>query len=313
MLGCGSIGARHARNLVALGVEVVVSDPNAQRTDALAGDIDVDVAPDRDAAVADIAIVATPSMQHSADAIWCVQRGMHTFVEKPVAASRNGLELATAAAAASDRVTMVACNLRFSAGYRVLREQLPGIGRIVSVVADFGWYLPAWRPQSDYTASYSARREMGGGVILDAAIHELDYVTDIAGPVVGTSGMWTASGSLAITVDDAAGILLRHQSGCISQIHVDYLRRTYTRTCTVVGAEGTLVWDLAEGSVTVRHSVDEERTSVSNLDLDRNAMYVDEMRHFLAAVAAGRNEVNTIGQAAVTTGIALHVLHIGAG
>jgi len=313
VLGCGSIGARHARNLVGLGVEVVVSDPNAERVDALAGEVEVDVAPDREVAAADIAIVATPSIQHPADAVWCLQRGMHTFVEKPIAATRKGLELAVAAAASSDRVTMVACNLRFSAGYRALCEWLPGIGRVVSVVADFGWYLPAWRPQDDYTASYSASREMGGGVILDAAIHELDYVMDIAGPVVATAGMWTASGSLGIAVEDAAGIQLRHQSGCISQIHVDYLRRTYTRTCTVIGAEGTLVWDLAGGSVTARHSIDDEGNSASRLDLDRNVMYVDEMRHFLAAVAAGRNEVNTIGQAAATTGIALDVLDVGAG
>jgi len=313
VLGCGSIGARHTRNLVSLGVDVTVSDPRIERAEALAAEMDVAVAPATDGVEADIAIVATPSIQHPADARRCLERGMHTFVEKPIAATYEGLEVAVGAADSSSRVTMVGCNLRFSAGYRALRDLLPTLGRIVSVVADFGWYLPAWRPRDDYTASYSARRELGGGVILDAAIHELDYVIDLAGPVSSVAGMWTASGSLGIEVEDAADIQLRHRSGCISQIHADYLRRTYTRTCTLVGAEGTLVWDLARGSVTATYAVDSDGVGVSDLDLDRNTMYVDEMRHFLSAAAAGRNEVNTVGQAAATTALALRVLELGSG
>lgn len=311
MLGCGSIGARHARNLRSLGVDVAVHDINPARARALATEIGGEIVEDRDDAGADIAIVATPSIHHPEEAGWCLERGMHTFVEKPVAATRQGLEVAVAAAESSDRVTMVACNLRFSAGYRLLHAQLPRIGGIVSVVADFGWYLPAWRPQDDYTASYSSRRDLGGGVILDAAIHELDYVLAIAGPVTAVAGMWTASGSLGIEVEDAAGIQLRHRGGCISQIHVDYLRRTYTRSCTVVGADGTLVWNLAKGSVAATYATGERGVETSSLDLDRNVMYIEEMRHFVDAVAAGNNEVNTIPQAAATTAVALRVLDLG--
>jgi predicted dehydrogenase len=310
VLGCGSIGARHARNLISLDVEVTVSDPDVRRARALAGTVGATIA-ERDDASADIAIVATPTMRHPEDLEWCLGRGMHTFVEKPLAATRDGLARAVAAAAANDRVTMVACNLRFTEGYRALRSNLVRVGRVVSIVADFGWYLPAWRPRSDYKVGYGARRETGGGIVLDAGVHEIDYVLDLAGPVSDVAGLWTASGTLGIDVDDAAEMQLRHRNGCISQIHVDYLRRTYTRRCTLVGADGTLVWDFASGTVTVTCEPDDPPYQVCQLDPDRNTMYVEEMRHFLQCVATGQRNLNPADSAAATTEVALQVLEQG--
>jgi predicted dehydrogenase len=312
ILGCGSIGARHARNLASLDVEIVLSDPDEHRARALADEIGADVATDRDAAAVDVAIIATPTMQHPADFEWSVEHGYHTFIEKPLAATRAGLARALEVSAANRRVALVACNLRFTDGYRVLRENLNAAGRIVSISADFGWYLPAWRPSDDYAVSYSARRDLGGGVILDAAIHELDYILDLGGPVTSVSGLWTASQSLGIDVEDAAEMQLRHASGCISRVHVDYLRRKYTRRCTVVGTDGTLVWDFAAGSVTLACETDAEATSWIALDGDRNVMYVREMEHFLQAAISGNSGMNDIARAATTTALALQVLEQGA-
>jgi predicted dehydrogenase len=312
ILGCGSIGVRHARNLASLDVEIVLHDPDEQRARALSAEIGADVAWDREDAWVDAAVIATPTIQHPADLEWSLNRGYHTFIEKPLAATRAGLARALAVAGRTDRVAMVACNLRFSEGYRVLREHLNAVGRIISISADFGWYLPAWRPSDDYAASYSARRELGGGVILDAAIHELDYVIDLGGPVASVSGLWTASRSLGIEVEDAAEVQLRHASGCISRVHVDYLRRTYTRACTVVGTDGTLVWDFAAGSVTLACGTDTGASSWIGLDVDRNVMYVREMEHFLDAATSGHRGINDVGRAAATTSVALQVLEQGA-
>lgn len=312
VLGCGSIGSRHARNLVALDVEVITNDIDPDRARELAAEVGGDLVVDRNDASVDLAVVATPTAMHASDAAWCLERGHHAFIEKPAASTREQLALLVSAAQRSDRVAMVACNLRFSEGYLALREHLAGVGRIVSVIADFGWYLPAWKPGNDYAAGYSASRELGGGVILDAAIHELDFVLDLAGPAIHVDGLWTASRSLGIGVEDAAEITLRHESGCISHIHVDYLRRRYTRTCTVVGTEGTLFWDFAQGSVSLVRDTDHETFAVAGLDRDRNRMYIDELRHFLGEVTGGAAAVNDVSRAAATTEVALQALDRGA-
>jgi predicted dehydrogenase len=311
ILGCGSIGARHARNLQSLGVEIYLTDPDEQRVRGLAAEIGAEIVANRDMASVDIAVIATPTIQHASDVAWSLERGYHTFIEKPLAATHRGLERATAAAARTDRTAMVACNLRFSEGYGVLRKHLAAVGSIVTISADFGWYLPAWRPLNDYSIGYSARRELGGGVILDAAIHELDYVLDLAGPVASVAGLWTASTSLGIEVEDAAEMQLRHENGCISRVHVDYLRRRYTRQCTVVGSDGMLVWDFAQGSVTLTCEIDTDTLRVSGLDSDRNSMYLREMEYFLGCVATGHRSINDVARAAATTVVALRVLETG--
>jgi predicted dehydrogenase len=311
VLGCGSIGSRHARNLVALDVEVITQDLDPDRARELAADVGGDFVVDRNDASVDVAVVATPTAVHASDAEWCLERGLHAFIEKPVASTREQLQHLASAARGSDRVAMVACNLRFSDGYRALREHLDGVGRIVSIIADFGWYLPAWKPGNDYAAGYSASREQGGGVILDAAIHEIDYVLDLAGPAIHVDGLWTASRSLGIGVEDAAEITMRHESGCISHVHVDYLRRRYTRTCAIVGAEGTLFWDFAAGSVSLVRETDHVTFAAEGLDGDRNRMYVEEMRHFLAQVTTGIGAVNDLSRAAATTEVALQALDQG--
>jgi len=311
ILGCGSIGARHARNLAALNVETVLSDSVEQRAHALAAEIGAEVTVDREASPVDFVIVATPTIQHPADLAWSLEHDHPAFVEKPLAATRAGLALARSATARSDRVVMVACNLRFSEGYSVLREHLPAVGTIVTISADFGWYLPAWRPLDDYSKGYSARRDMGGGVILDAAIHELDYVLDLAGPVNSVSGLWVASKTFGIDVEDAAEMQLRHANGCISRIHVDYLRRTYTRRCTVVGSDGTLVWDFAQGSVKISCEIGAEPLIIDGLDRDWNLMYRREMMHFVDSLATGDRVANDVVRAAATTEVALRVLEQG--
>jgi predicted dehydrogenase len=312
VLGCGSIGSRHARNLVALDVEVITHDIDPDRARELAAEVGGDFVVDRNDVSVDFAVVATPTVMHASDAAWCFERGHHAFIEKPLASTREQLGHLVSAARGSDRVAMVACNLRFSEGYRAVREHVSGVGRIISVIADFGWYLPAWKPGNDYATGYSASREQGGGVILDAAIHEIDYVLDLAGPAIHVNGLWTASRSLGIGVEDAAEITMRHESGCISHVHVDYLRRRYTRTCTVVGAEGTLFWDFAQGTVSLVRDTDHETFAVAGLDQDRNRMYVDEMRHFLAEVTTGIEAVNDVSRAVATTEVALQALDMGA-
>jgi predicted dehydrogenase len=63
------------------------------------------------------------------------------------------------------------------------------------------------------------------------------------GPVVKVSCAAGRIGALDIDVEDYAAIVLEHQSGTRSEVHLDYLQRFKRRGCEVVGAEGTLVWE----------------------------------------------------------------------
>ncbi len=314
VLGCGSVGTRHAKNLVGLGVDVVVHDPDAPRAVALGETPGITVATDPEqAAGIEITVIATPTHRHAADLEWTLRRGSHAFVEKPLGATRadlaRGVQLGLAH---PDRVVMVACNMRFTDGFRTLMEHLSSIGQIVAVSADFGWYLPNWRPEQDYRAGYSAHRDQGGGVILDA-IHEIDYVLALAGPVTDVDAMWRPGVTLGIDVEEVAELTLRHAGGAISSLHLDYLQPRYTRSCRVTGQDGTLLWDFAEHRVE-RWTVGSTQSEVllKDADPDVNAMYVAEMAHFVAAVQSGGATVNSTGNAAAVLDVALTALERGA-
>jgi predicted dehydrogenase len=307
VLGCGSIGSRHARNLAELGVHVFTFDVRssvAVSVAAEAGGLAVahrDAAPDVDAVV-----VATPSVDHVADLAWGLERGAHVFVEKPLGTSMADVNRARELAVRhADRRVMVGCNLRFTDGYRALHATLDDIGHPITVLAEFGWYLPCWRPDTDYRSSYSARRDLGGGIVLDA-IHEIDYVIDLAGGVVDVAAQCTTSGALEVDVEDTAEIILRHQRGNVSHIHLDYLQPDYTRWCKVVAGNGSAFWDFAAGSLRVcREPGAGWTTLLEAADTDRNEMYLRELRAFLDAVRDDAPVVNDLVAAADVLEVAL--------
>jgi predicted dehydrogenase len=309
VLGCGSIGSRHARNLVDLGVDVAVADVDEMAAATLAESLGATAVTREAAPFSDLVVVATPTSGHVDDLAWALARGADVFVEKPLTASREGLDTARALARDhADRIVMVGCNLRFSEGFAVLSANLATVGRVAVLLVDYGWWLPAWHPEGDYRTGYSARRALGGGIVLDA-IHEIDYTLTLAGPPVEVRGCSDSTGVLQVDVEDVADITMRHRDGAHSHIHLDYLRRRYSRSCTVIGSEAQITWDVPRASVElVREARAGAEPLAVSVDSDPNAQYVAEMRHMLAAIASRQPTCNDVDRAGAAIEVALTVL-----
>lgn len=242
VLGAGSIGARHARNLLDAGARVSVADPCAARAEAVAGaesvPFDLDHLHGHDAVV-----VASPTVAHAEQAQAALAAGARVLVEKPLATKPAD---ALALAEAADRVA-VGYNLRFHAPVRRLVELVHegAAGRPVHVRAWFGSHLPDWRPGTDHRASYSGRADLGGGVLLDAT-HELDLLVWLLDAPLEVVGAEVATrGELGIDVEDSVHALLRAEGGPSATVELDYLSRRYRRGVEVVGTEATVRLDWA--------------------------------------------------------------------
>jgi predicted dehydrogenase len=309
VLGCGSIGGRHAGNLRSLGVDVFVADTDATAAARLAASIGANVVTRESAPSSDLVVVATPTALHMGDLAWALDRGADVFVEKPLTGSRSeSSAVRDLVRDHADRVVMVGCNLRFSEGYQALSENLASAGTPVAFLVDYGWWLPAWRPEVDYRTQYSARRSLGGGIVLDA-IHEIDYTLALAGPAIEVSGRCSSTGTLEIDVEDVADITLRHKCGAQSNIHMDYLRRRYARSCTVIGTRAQITWDVPTGSVQLVDEPGADPQPIAlNVDSDPNKQYVEEMKHMLAAMGSRTPTCNDVERAATTLDVALTVL-----
>jgi predicted dehydrogenase len=294
MVGLGSVGRRHLRNLRALGEHTILCYRTGQgslsekKIDGLVNERDLEKAlryhPD-------IAVISNPTAIHVETAIECARSGCHLFIEKPLSSSLERCDELMSIVKENRLITMIGCQFRFHPLLSSLKNQLDHgrIGRVAGARAEWGEYLPDWHPWEDYCRSYSARRDLGGGVTL-TLIHPLDYFYWFFGPVSQTKAMRTKLASLRTDAeDDYAEIILRHRSGTISQVHLDYLQKPPVHMLVVLGEQGRVRWDYHAGSlVWVDKAGTVSRETVPQ-GFDRNDLFLEEMRHFLECAEDCRN------------------------
>lgn len=249
VVGGGSAGRRHARLLIDRGFEVGVTDP-ANPQDLPAGAAQV---PYRDDIVQEFpfVVVASPNIVHEEQVLLALQGDARVLVEKPMAMTGPG---ARRIVEASQGRVMVAYNLRLHPPVERLVELIRAgtVGRPLTASLWFGSHLPDWRP-GDYRKTYSARAELGGGVLLDA-IHELDLAVWLLGHSIAIRGaMLRRVSSLELDVEDVALAMGETDDGTTLSISLDYVSRSYRRGIEVVGSDATVRLDWATGTTTISH------------------------------------------------------------
>jgi predicted dehydrogenase len=310
VVGCGSIGQRHLRNLHGLNVRrLATCDPDVARTATMRTELGVETFVNMADALAawrpGVVFLCTPPAFHVEQALQAVAAGAHVFIEKPLSNALDGVEELIASARAGRRVCQVGYNLRFDSGLRLVRDLMVRgeIGRVLWARAEYGQYLPDWRPGRDYRDTYSAQKGLGGGVLLDVS-HELDYVIWLLGPPTQVTWMTGRVGGLDVDVDDCATVLLRFAGGAQADVHVDFVQRGYSRSCKLAGERGTIVWDFAAREVRLFDSRKGSWEVRSYAD-GPNDMYVAEVRHFLQCVENGTEPEVDLAQARAVVGLAL--------
>lgn len=246
VLGMGSIGTRHARLLSRMPNVVLTCVPSRPER---VSEISIDgarVAASIDEALQagqDGVLIATDSGRHAADSIVALMAGAHILIEKPAATNGPDALKIREVAIATGRRAHVACCLRFDSGLRWIAERIADIGPVIIADAECLSWLPGWRPDRDYRASYSSR--VGeGGVLLDL-IHEIDYCSWLLGPlrlagaVRGTSGLL----NLAVGLEETAVIVAVAAGATPVTIRLSYLVRSERRSLRILGQDGELEWD----------------------------------------------------------------------
>lgn len=311
VLGCGSIGKRHVENLRRLGADdITVFDTQSARAAEMAAAHGVKAITSLAGAWQQrptVCLITAPSALHLSLAFEAAAQGCHLFIEKPLSHSWQGVEDLLGLVKRRRLVTLVGCNMRFHPGLREVKRLLAAnaVGRIITARVEVGQYLPDWHPWEDYRRGYSARRELGGGVILDA-IHEIDYLRWLFGPVADAVCLAGKLSQLEIDTEDTAAMLLRFTSGVFGEVHLDYVQRSYRRACQIIGDEGTMHWDFAAGQVRWYSSRTQQWSQWDNpAGWQVNQMYLDEMNHFLACLAGEAKPEQEVAEAAEVLRIAL--------
>ena len=316
VIGCGSIGRRHIKNLIALGVnDLVASDTREDSRQTLRTETDVEALGNLDEAwdrKPQVVFIATPTHLHVSLALQAAARGCHLFIEKPLAHTLEEAGKLCREAERRQLVTMVGCNMRFHPGPASVKRllDLETIGHIIASRIQVGSYLPSWRPGQDYRQSYSASPEWGGA-ILDC-IHELDLALWYFGPAHVVAAAPLPAATLSLDTDGLAEAILNHESGTLTSVHMNFLQRDYHRSCQVIGSHGTIYWDFSDREVRV-YGPEGELVQVHSQpgEWELNQMYVDEVEHFLRSVRSGTKTVNPLSAGMAALELALSIRRIG--
>ncbi len=311
VIGCGSIGRRHIGNLKAAGVKNILAfDVRDDRRREAARRFGVETSDDlKKAFDADprVCFITAPTASHLRLASAAARRGADLFIEKPLSHDYKGIEDFLRTVRRKRLTTLVGCNMRFHPALAMIKTFLDKrvVGRVLSARVEMGQYLPDWHPQEDYRRGYSARRASGGGIILDA-IHELDYIRWMLGPVASVSCFAGKLSRLQIETEDTAAILLKFASGAVGEVHVDYVQRAYSRSCQIIGEEGTIRWDWSSGEVRLYRAANKKWKSFPiPAGWDVNRMYSDELKHFLLCLKGKEKPALDVLEAAKVLGVAL--------
>jgi predicted dehydrogenase len=311
--GFGSIGRRHLSNLRALGESDFVllrSHNSTLPEDDIKGiPVETDIATALAHAPAAV-IISNPTALHLAAAIPAAKAGCSILMEKPVSHNMEHIaELRSALKAGGGRF-LVGFQFRFHPVLRQIKQWLDAgkIGNPVSCRGHWGEYLPDWHPGEDFRKGYSARIDLGGGVVHTLS-HPLDYQRWFFGEVKDLWAFTSSQGGLDIEVEDTAEIGIQFQNGVVSSVHLDYIQQPPEHTLKIIGSKGTIDWDNANGSARM-YCADTKilEEALPPAGFDRNRLFMDEMGHFLAVVKGQETPVCTLedGVAALKMAEAVH-------
>jgi predicted dehydrogenase len=301
--GLGSIGRRHLQNLLALGEQEIIlyrthlnpapsltSGSQSPSPDLSSFPVETNF----QAALAhrpDAVVISNPTALHLDVAIPAAAAGCNLLLEKPVSHSLEGIPELVAAVKQGGGQVLMGYQFRYHPGLQKIIELLAAsaIGRPLSVRCHWGEYLPGWHPWEDYRQGYSARADLGGGVVLTLS-HPLDYLRWIFGEV---ESLWAFTGKLSdleLSVEDVAEVGLRFQGGVIGSLHLDYFQRPPAHRLEITGTRGTITWNNADGAVTVNTIAPTRESRITNhqfappAGFERNDLFLAQMRHFLALI-----------------------------
>lgn len=301
VVGSGSIALRHIRNLKSISPDSVVvcvsSSGRVITTDQTGADrICSDVA--AAAALGPVfGIIASPAPFHLTHAKLLLSQGIPTLIEKPLASSIEEANEFRALLTLHQNIIGVGYNLRFMPSAQELHKLLKeaAIGRVISVAANVGQYLPDWRPTTDYRQNVSAQKALGGGALRELS-HELDYLTWLFGPFAKVHACSRNSGMLGIDVDDVVDAILMQEEGLVATLHLDFLQRYPQRTCTIIGESGTLVWDVFRNRIVKRSENQIETVVFDQPEYDKNDMYILQLKTFMDALKNGNRHPVSVNQ-----------------
>ena len=167
--------------------------------------------------------------------------------------------------------------------FRIRKKELIDknhIGKLLYFRGEFSEYLPDFHPYEDYRTFYMAKKELGGGSILDQS-HIMDLAYYLFGEFKSVFAFNSKVSNLEINVDDMSEMILETKNGLHGTVHTDIIGRSHKKELEIKGEKGNIFWNSTENLVTFYNAETKEKTLFKKFTTDFNLNYIDELNHFI--------------------------------
>lgn len=305
VIGYGSIGKRHAANVISMGHQAVLlrHSQGNENKEGLNEYYNLDDLLVHEKGI-DGAIVCSPTSKHLDDVKELIHHGIPFLLEKPPTYDlKSALEMKDLIDSEKFIAYDMGFNLRYHPILKFIKGFLPNVGKVYATKVYVGYYLPYWRKGVDYRESTSAKKELGGGVHVELA-HDIDYTLWLIGRPKKVVGYVNRVSDLEISTDDICSALLKYSDGSVAEVHLDYLSHKYLRGGQIIAENGTLEWQWnpAEGSVSYfdKEGSGSKEIFATGPGYDFNTTYIDELKHFIGILNGSMKSTVDIADAVDT-------------
>ncbi len=302
IIGLGSIGKRHLRLAQKLRPEIKIiavrSGIGKKTQEEKIADKIVYTMEDTINTGIQAAIIATPATCHADQALRLMNLGIHVLIEKPLSHSLENVNEILSTTGELGAMGLVGYCLRYDPAALKFKKMLATekIGQILSVQVNCSSYLPDWRLNMDYRQSVSAKKELGGGALLELS-HELDYIRWFFGDMKSVYANIQNSGTLNIDVEDSVDMIFESDKDFSVSVHLDFNSRNIRRECIVRSSNGDLIWDVAANKVIWQPADGLEEVEMYENDCDY--IYIEQLKHFFDCIENKKQPLVSLDDGAI--------------
>ncbi len=283
--GLGSIGKRHAKNLLSLGEKNIIffrerninlKEKNLEKIKVFKKlSLALKEKPD-------VTFVCNITSKHISTAIECAKNGSHLFIEKPVSNKFEKWRNLEKIIEKKKLKVMVGYNMRFHPLMIKIKKKIESnqLGKVYNVKSQWSEYLPDWHPWENFKKTYAANKEMGGGCSLTLS-HELDTFYWLFGSIKKFYNIKSYN-YLDIKVDTISDYLVQFKNNIVGYIHIDFLQRPHSRNLEITGTKKKLLFNFYKNEIQI---ISRNGKIIKNkIKFKKNEMYLNEIRYFLNCV-----------------------------
>ncbi len=280
IIGYGTIGKRHAKNLLSLNCKVFVwsrSIKEKQLINKIAFTTDLDTTIKK----VDFAVICTNTSTHLKYILRCLDYKKNIYLEKPISNKISEIKKITKHKNFKKVKIQVGCQLRSDPQILKIKNiiEQKKLGKIITYKSYVGQNLELWRDK-EAKKYYSAYKKDGGGVFWDL-IHDIDLAYYLLGDFNIVKGVSARLSKVTYDADDYCNLIIKHKrKNILGSIVMDMINPKYTRNIQIIFDKGSIYWEDNKRQIKI---IKDNKIKNIRDKVKRNDIFLKHLSNFISS------------------------------